>query len=70
MSFGSFQTEAAVLTEDEKDFIEYMHVFSHSVCNHLTETKDKEKAMYYRGMLYALKSVSQVYETLLKGDFQ
>lgn len=70
MSFGIFQPVEETVTEDEKDFIEYMQVFAQTVCVHLQNTNNNEKKQYYRGMLFAIKSVSQVYDTLLKGDFQ
>lgn len=70
MSFGAFQAvEETPLTEDEKDFIEYMHTLAQTVSVHLHNTTDRQKVQYYRGMLYGLKCVGQIYEAMLKGEF-
>ncbi len=53
----------------DEDFINYLHTFAHQLHQELQNTTDKSKQQYFRGMLYALKSVSQVYETLIKGDY-
>lgn len=57
------------LDENERDFIEYMHTMAQVVCHHLKETEDKKKVQYYRGMLYSIKCLSQVYEDIIKGDY-
>lgn len=53
----------------DEDFINYLHTFAHSIQQEMQETKDKGRLKYYRGMLYSLKAISQVYETLLKGEY-
>lgn len=55
--------------DGDEDFINYMHTFAQQIQFEMQNTPDKSRVQYYRGMLYALKSISQVYETLLKGDF-
>jgi hypothetical protein len=53
----------------DEDFINYLHTFARNISEEIQNTKDKEKLQYYKGMLYSLKAVSQVYETLLNGKY-
>ncbi len=55
--------------ELDEDFIEYMHTMAKVVCEQLQATRDKQKASYYRGVLYGIKSISQVYEDIVRGEF-
>lgn len=53
----------------DEDFIDYMDFLAQSVCARLHTTRDEKKILYYQGILFAVKSISQVYEDLLKGDY-
>jgi hypothetical protein len=66
--FGSFPDKSKPVECDE-DFINYMHCLAQTVCVSIQETKNKERLQYYRGILFAVKSISQVYEDIVKGEF-
>lgn len=53
----------------DEDFINYMQVFAMQLTEKIQNTKDKDQIQYYRGMLFSLKAVSQVYQTLLNEDY-
>jgi hypothetical protein len=56
--------------DGDEDFINYLYAFTAQVQAEIQMShQDKKKREYLMGMLFALKSISQVYEDLIKGKF-
>jgi hypothetical protein len=55
--------------EFDEDFILYMECLAQTVSENIQMTENKERLQYYRGILFAVKSISKVYEDLIKGGF-
>lgn len=55
--------------EYDEDFINYMHCLAQTVVDSIQNTNNKERLQYYRGMLFAVNSISKVYEDITKGLF-
>ncbi len=56
----------------DEDFIDYLNTFCNSARVSLETAKatgDKKKEQYYAGIIFALRSISQVYADLIKGEY-